>query len=74
MGKPWIFLLFKIGILNLQGCKDFITNIYIMEEPNINYKRLYELSIIEKNNLLKEIDNQKNELINCKNEIIDLTI
>lgn len=23
-----------------------------MEEPNINYKRLYELSIIEKNNLL----------------------
>ena len=26
-----------------------------MEEPNINYKRLYELSIIEKNNLLKEI-------------------
>ena len=30
-----------------------------MEEPNINYKRLYELSIIEKNNLLKEIDNQK---------------
>jgi len=54
--------------------KDFITNIYIMEEPNINYKRLYELSIIEKNNLLKEIDNQKNELINCKNEIIDLTI
>jgi len=67
-------LLFKIGILNLQGCKDFITNIYIMEEPNINYKRLYELSIIEKNNLLKEIDNQKNELINCKNEIIDLTI
>jgi len=53
--------------------KDFITNIYIMEEPNINYKRLYELSIIEKNNLLKEIDNQKNELINCKNEIIDLT-
>jgi len=53
--------------------KDFITNIYIMEEPNINYKRLYKLSIIKKNNLLKEIDNQKNELINCKNEIIDLT-
>jgi len=44
-----------------------------MEEPNINYKILYELSIIEKNNLLKEIDNQKDELINCKNKIIDLT-
>ncbi len=44
-----------------------------MEEPNINYKRLYELSIIEKNNLLKEIDFQKDELINCKNKIIDLT-
>ena len=30
--------------------------------------------LLKKNNLLKEIDNQKNELINCKNEIIDLTI
>jgi hypothetical protein len=30
-----------------------------MKEPNINYKRLYELSIIEKNNLLKELYNKK---------------
>jgi hypothetical protein len=33
-----------------------------MNEPNINYKRLYEYSIIGKYNLLKEIDNYKNEI------------
>ena len=30
-----------------------------MEEPTINFKRLYELSIIEKEKLLLELENNK---------------
>jgi len=63
MGKPWIFLLFKIGILNLQWNKSYITEYFyiVFKGESKELKLLTDYDIME---LLKDIkDKDKIEFL-----------